>query len=944
MADVLETLLVLIKADSNQLQRELNRVERESADTKAKVSRNLDFGSIGGNLTGLAGSGGILFALREMAGESARTEASLRSFDNTVQRMGLSGDEASKMVRQIASEFGLLESQVQEASTPLLKMGVDVETTGETLRSLAASAGLLGSDIATAMTTGAQGVALQRSELLETSGILVNASQTWGPYAAEVGKATSALSDNEKVLAFARGVIREAKPDVDDFADSFGVFARGQAEVRAELAESVNTIGRFAQEGLIPVNAAVKESASFFNELPEPVQRTATAMVAAGAGAAALAAGAGTLALVLGPLSGPVGLFVLAAVGIAGLVAATETAPTPIRELKDALGELKEANETYQTAVVNASDAETAAAEQRLRNASTTVEADLKVARGKLAQAEAQLAAAEQAGKTNPEGYSFVAPELAFNVEAYRETVRQLEAELQNAKTTLTGGLSRIDLLRAKGLGGSTADGSTTTPPPPTGTKTAAQVLNEVGEAGTRANERAELLGNTLETQLGAAEERAGLLSGALDDLLAMPDATPAMLTNIAERLTTAQEEVKTLTTALENLANAPVPGDVGRVDDLRAAGLSRGDPGGSRLDEVFADSSERTRVTGEFAEGQERAEAAARQRADAERILNDTLAAQSERQRELLEQARAISTDTTSAQAGAATDRLFDPNLGRGGLRQSQVDFGNQEDGGRDFQNTVNQFTGSDEQLAELADSIRLAGVEGDITTRKMTELLEQVEKLSGKVVNITIKTTAETDVPLTGPGGAQPTAEFDRSKGLKTGDVEISKEDDFSRFFDANNDLILNAGEQFNLSVGQAGLDFAGNVANALADGKISGGEAAGIGGALGGAAGAAGAAALGLPPQLGSIVGELLGGFVGSLFGGSEETADARRKESDLDRRGDVQTISILLSFQQSNTFTGNLSEPQNRAALRGQTGDVIQTLRDVLPLDRPKVRGR
>lgn len=60
MADVLETLLVLIKADSNQLETALRRVERESADTKAKVGRNLDFGSIGGNLTGLAGSGGIL--------------------------------------------------------------------------------------------------------------------------------------------------------------------------------------------------------------------------------------------------------------------------------------------------------------------------------------------------------------------------------------------------------------------------------------------------------------------------------------------------------------------------------------------------------------------------------------------------------------------------------------------------------------------------------------------------------------------------------------------------------------------------------------------------------------------------------------------------------------------------------------------------------------------
>ncbi len=111
-----------------------------------------------------------------------------------------------------------------------------------------------------------------------------------------------------------------------------------------------------------------------------------------------------------------------------------------------------------------------------------------------------------------------------------------------------------------------------------------------------------------------------------------------------------------------------------------------------------------------------------------------------------------------------------------------------------------------------------------------------------------------------------------------------------------------------------------------------------------------GAAGGAALGTiiggpaGGYIGGFLGEMLGGLIGASFGETEETADSRRKEADIDRRGDVQTISILLNFEQSNSFSAGLSEPQNRAALRGQTSDILTTLRDVLPLERPKTRGR
>lgn len=426
MADVLETLLVLIRGDSTQLQRELDRIQRESAETKAKVSRNLDFSSIGAGLTGLAGGGGILYSLREMAGESARTEATQRSFNNTLRR---TGEEASRMVRQIASEFGLLESQVEEAATPLLKMNIDAETTGETLRALAASAGLLGNDIASSMMTGAQGIAMTRSELLETSGIMVNASQTWGPYADSVGKTTAELSDNEKALAFALGAIREAKPDVEDFADSFGEFARSQADSRAELAEFRNLVGAIAQEGIVPLNNALAGGVGFFNDLPEPVQRTATAFVAAGAGATALAAGAGTLALVLGPLAGPAGLFILVAAGVAAFVTVANQIPESVTTAKGATDTLATSYTELQTAVQNASEEERKAAQQRAQisitegtQALNRVQSDLLGAR------QRTRAGLEGAGGTRGNEYLEASIENARPVRLLREEAERLES------------------------------------------------------------------------------------------------------------------------------------------------------------------------------------------------------------------------------------------------------------------------------------------------------------------------------------------------------------------------------------------------------------------------------------------------------------------------------------------------------------------------------------
>lgn len=398
MATELETLLVALRLDDTQYQRLLKAALRDAQQTGADIRKSLSFQDIGANLGGLTGGGGILYALKSMASETARVNGETRSFLNTLERAGVSQDGFTAQLDTTAGRVGLLREQLQGAATPLLKMGVDADLVDQALLGLASSAGIAGKtgrELGEAVEAGGVGLATGRSELLETSNVVINASQAWAQYAEEAGRSVGSLSDQEKAIAYVKAVIRETAPDVTDFADSFGELAQTESAAAREAATARREIGAFAQQGLIPLNRGMASALAYFNELPDDVQRAATAFVAGGAGATALAAGAGTLALVLGPLAGPSGVFILAAAGVAALITSLNEAPTPVRTLETAIGDLKTAHEEYERAVGNASEAETRAAQSRLTNSRDTAQAALDEARAGLGKAQQRFTDAE---------------------------------------------------------------------------------------------------------------------------------------------------------------------------------------------------------------------------------------------------------------------------------------------------------------------------------------------------------------------------------------------------------------------------------------------------------------------------------------------------------------------------------------------------------------------
>ena len=850
-SDVLEVLRVILRGDDAQYKRVLREAVRESADTKKAVSRNLDFGSIGANLGGLTGGGGILYVLREFAGESARAKGEAQSFINTLERAGIDRSGITKDLGETADRVGLLREQLEGAATPLLKMGVDAETVDKTLLGLASSAGIAGKsgqELADAVAQGAVGIAQGRSELLETASVLVNASQAQKTYADSIGVSVSALSDQQKALAYAQAVINETKPDVEDFADTYTEFAESQAAAGRESDTFRKKVGAIAQEGLIPLNNAVADTLGFFNDLPEPLQRVTVGATAAGAGAAALAGGLALLTPILGVLSGPAGLFLLVAAGIGAVAGALSEldrqAVSPGGKL-EALGD--KAEET-------ASKIGTASDKAGLRGALVEL--------AETADGEA------------------------------KERLQSLIDKLDDAGT-------KFDEIKGK----------------------AAELTQELALAPLQAEKAA------LQTQLNLSKQNEG---GQSVDVLT---------SDYEDRLTR----------------------ELGLKVDIEVV---KGDDG--QYIARFAESMGQVRLNAEDTE------TALRALSDITTTANAQTGSLSEEQRTLQERLAAVNKEIDARQNKTLSNTpASDPSP----TGTSSADtFSLLNPGAEAFTGDLRNIPNPQVEVEVTGQPVDIFGVtfdpatgvtsEGAAPTARVTAEVEveipdaYADVIAGRDIRIKAYVDVVEGKPLiTSPdfSGQRPFADVRDPVDLLTSPeytgrnpyaavaspVALLNSPDFTGpnvglELDEGAIAIREAGAVFNDAVLQAGVGFA----NALADGKIDSNEASGIGGALGSAGGALAAGALGLPPQVGSVIGGLFGSLVGGLFGGSSEEDSRSRAVKDAERRGGASQITFNAFVNQQNTFQGGIAEPQVQTALDRQVRRILSEMLSQVNFDELK----
>lgn len=816
---ILERLLIEITADDRNLNRALASVERNTQRTGRNAERNLQ--GIGrnlqelGGLPSLLGAGGLVYGLTRLANESHRAEAATRIFERQTARSGVAYETAAAAVGRLSGTFGVLDTDIQGSSALLLRAGVPLETIESLLKSAGASALNTGADVTTAFQNIALGVAQGRSEIVESSGVVANASQAWAEYAKANGKSVESLTQTEKAVAFANAIIAESAHEVEDLDLQLQGLPRTSAAVSREFATMRRSIGETVTGGLIPAGNALVTVLGFVNNLPAPLRETGTAFVVAGAGATALAVGVGALSLVLGPLVGPAGLLILAAAAAAALVTSVHQAPEPVRTMEQALKDLKAANEGLETAVTNASEAEQEAARQRLIAAQATAQAALEAGRANLQAAQGRLSGAEAAASMNPEGYAAVAATLTRDVQTFETAVAALEAGVISADTALATFDAKVKKAKADGTykpGGVAPPSPAAQPPPAAGTdapRTVRDVFTDLDREGTIASQRAAAIG-TVEAQVESLEERARLADRALTEVLEL-GGSAAEVNYLVGRL-------EALNTELVALGEKPLDIDVSAtvaeamprpdvVADV-AGEVAIPDPGASAL------------VSGQAYEAQRLLEALREGYRDADALAATFGSGEVQRQAALQEK--------IALTQGAIQSMV------------QELDF---SPASSEVQALVDYLTALEERLRSISD-------------------------IDMPVPDVTASYDGTRYIP--DPGAS---AEVTDAVPIPMPDVTGDLTDAYKETVAAEKGIY----DEFLGSLEGIFSSFAGDLGRALATGDFSGVDAGQAVGGLAGAGATYGLNLL--APGLGTVIGPMIGSFVGGLFGGGEGDADSR-----------------------------------------------------------------
>lgn len=180
---------------------DLTKLELSDVGDKAdKAAGGFDvLGMAGGKLTGILGPaalGGTLIAFAGWVGEAA--QATLQ-YETALANIPFTIDRAQAATGGLVDKMSLAKAAAQAVSLGIVKTEKDFNTLAEAATKIALR---LGTDATQAI--GDMTTALGRGSplILDNLGVIVKVSKAQEDYAAKIGKTVSALTDEEKTLAF----------------------------------------------------------------------------------------------------------------------------------------------------------------------------------------------------------------------------------------------------------------------------------------------------------------------------------------------------------------------------------------------------------------------------------------------------------------------------------------------------------------------------------------------------------------------------------------------------------------------------------------------------------------------------------------------------------------------------------------------------------------------
>lgn len=257
-----DTLWVDVKARADEASfRDVERQADAAGDRAGQTFGGKFAGGLKGAATLAAGGVAVLAgaaiaaapALQEMAGEAAKAEATTTMFQKTLERFNVPADSAAKAVEDLSQRLGVAPTVIQEGMTTILRAGGTLEDATRTIEAAGASAAAAGTDIGSAVENASVAIATGRSELLETAGIITNASDAYKDYAKSIGVKTDALTEAQKIEAFSKAIHKESKYEIADLS----VIMNGYAGDVARNAQAQREFRQVIGQLVLPVVSAL---------------------------------------------------------------------------------------------------------------------------------------------------------------------------------------------------------------------------------------------------------------------------------------------------------------------------------------------------------------------------------------------------------------------------------------------------------------------------------------------------------------------------------------------------------------------------------------------------------------------------------------------------------------------------------------------------------------
>jgi|GEM_PF-7062705 len=255
-------LYIDVQGRFDDFERRLNQLQQQAGQQGQTLGQRFS-GGIGTGLKIAAGAAiglgaavlGAVPAMQSLAAEAARADSTNKMFAKSLERFKVPAGEAEKAVSDLSTKLGVAPEVIKEGMTTILRAGGTLEDAVRTITAAGASAAAAGSDIGNAVENASVAIATGRSELLETAGIITNASDAYKDYAKSIGVKTEALTEAQKIEAFSKAIYKESKYEIADLSTIMG----GYAGVQARNAQVSREFKQALGEALLPAMTKLTE-------------------------------------------------------------------------------------------------------------------------------------------------------------------------------------------------------------------------------------------------------------------------------------------------------------------------------------------------------------------------------------------------------------------------------------------------------------------------------------------------------------------------------------------------------------------------------------------------------------------------------------------------------------------------------------------------------------